>query len=133
MTEETIDSKTQKGNGFHDFMMSVLIWREKHISERTFVMVLALVVGTTCGFAALILKWLIHTISSALSSHIAINSGNYLYLLFPAIGILLTMLYVRYIVKHNISHGVTRVLYSISQNKSRLKPHNMYTSLLASS
>ena len=132
--EETLENgKQQSGRGIHDFMLSVLIWREKHISERSFVIVLALIVGILCGFAALTLKWLIHTISTALSSHIAINGGNYLYLLFPAIGIVLTMLYVRFVVKHNISHGVTRVLYSISQNKSRLKPYNMYTSLLASS
>ena len=127
------EAEEHKHRRFHDFMMSVLIWREKHISERTFVMVLALLVGIACGFAALILKWLIHSISTILNSHIAINSGNYLYLLLPATGIILTMLYVRYVVKHNISHGVTRVLYSISQNKSRLKPHNMYTSLIASS
>ena len=134
MMEETLENgKQQSGRGIHDFMLSVLIWREKHISERSFVIVLALIVGILCGFAALTLKWLIHTISTALSSHIAINGGNYLYLLFPAIGIVLTMLYVRFVVKHNISHGVTRVLYSISQNKSRLKPYNMYTSLLASS
>ena len=99
MMEETLENgKQQSGRGIHDFMLSVLIWREKHISERSFVIVLALIVGILCGFAALTLKWLIHTISTALSSHIAINGGNYLYLLFPAIGIVLTMLYVRFVV-----------------------------------
>ena len=48
-------------------------------------------------------------------------------------GIILASLYVRYIVKDNISHGVTRVLHSISQNKSRLKRHNIYSSIIASS
>ncbi|MCH5246982.1 MAG: chloride channel protein [Muribaculaceae bacterium] len=115
------------------YILPFLIWRERHIPERTLVMILALIVGIICGFAALLLKWLIHLISTLVTSHITINEGNYLYLVLPAVGILLTVLYVRFLVKHNISHGVTKVLYSISQNKSRLKPHNMYTSVVASS
>ncbi|MDE6178361.1 MAG: chloride channel protein, partial [Duncaniella sp.] len=83
--------------------------------------------------AALVLKWLIHAITGLLSAPLAINDGNYQYLLYPVAGIIITTLYVRFVVKDNISHGVTRVLESISQNKSRLKRHNMYTSLIASS
>lgn len=118
---------------YHDNVLAILIWREKHIPERTFVILLALIVGVFCGFAALLLKWLIHNISHLLTQHINISEGNYLYLILPAIGILLTVLYVRYLVRNNISHGVTKVLWSISQNKSRMKPHNMYTSVVASS
>lgn len=116
-----------------EWMLRFLVWRERHVKEKTFVMFLALIVGIGCGFAALLLKWLIHTISSLLTSHVAINEGNYIYLIFPVIGILITSLFVRYVVKDNISHGVTRVLYAISQKKSRLKVHNMYSSLVASS
>lgn len=79
------------------------------------------------------LKTLIHLISTTLTARINIDEGSFLYLIYPLIGILLTMLYVKYIVRDNISHGVTRVLYAISQNKSRLKKHNMYTSVIASS
>ena len=111
----------------------LLLWRERHISEKAFVVILALLVGTLGGFAALLLKWLIHTISSALTSHLAITGGNYLFFIYPAVGVLITMLFVRYVVRDNISHGVTRVLYAISQKKSRLKRHNMFTSLCASS
>ena len=117
----------------HDYILRFMIWRERHIKERTFVIVLALVVGLLCGFAALLLKWLIHFIGSSLTARAAITEGNYIYLIYPVVGILLTQLYVRYMVRDNISHGVTRVLYSISQNKSRLKPHNMYSSVIASS
>lgn len=113
--------------------MRFLIWRERHIKEKTFVMILAFVVGLLCGFAALVLKWLIHFIAGQLTGHASINEGNYIYLIYPVIGIVLAGLFVRYIVRDNISHGVTRVLYAISQNKSRLKPHNMYSSLIASS
>lgn len=110
-----------------------MLWRERHVSEKTFVIILALVVGVLCGFAALLLKYLIHLIGSSLTSGADITQGNYLYLVYPVVGILLAGWYVRYVVRDNISHGVTRVLYSISQNKSRLKPHNMYSSVVASS
>ncbi len=110
-----------------------LMWRQRHIKEKTFVVIVALVVGVLSGLAALLLKALIHFISSFLNSHVNIAGANYTYLIYPVIGIFLTMLFVRYIVKDNIGHGVTRVLYAISQNKSRLKKHNMYSSLIASS
>lgn len=113
--------------------MAFLQWREAHIKERTFVIILALIVGLICGFAALILKTLIHSISDMLTSHLQVSGANYMYLLYPFLGILLAGIYVRYVIKDNISHGVTRVLYSISQNKSRLKIHNVYSSIVASS
>ena len=113
--------------------MKLLVWRERHIKEKTFVIILALAVGILGGIAALVLKWLIHAISGFLTAHMSISQGNYLYLLLPLVGILITSLYVKYVVRDNISHGVTRVLYALSQNKSRLKKHNTYTSVLASS
>ncbi len=113
--------------------MRFLVWREHHIGERSFVIFLALLVGVFAGLAAQLLKYLIHTISGLLTSHIHLYSANYLYILLPTLGVVITALYVRYVVKDNISHGVTRVLWAISQNKSRLKRHNIYTSLLASS
>ena len=113
--------------------MSLVMWREQHITERTFVLFLAFIVGILCGSAALLLKMLIHFFSNIVTSHIEITQGNYLYIIYPVIGIILASLYVRYIVKDNISHGVTRVLHSISQNKSRLKRHNIYSSIVASS
>lgn len=111
----------------------LLLWRENHIKERNFVLILALVTGILCGFASLIFKWLIHFISGSLLLNIDITTGNYWYLIYPLIGLFIVVCYVRYVVRDNISHGVTKVLYSISQNKSRLKPHNCYTSIIASS
>lgn len=116
-----------------NLFMRLLVWREKHISEKTFVVFLALLVGTFGGFAALLLKELIHLISHGLTSGMSATSGNILFIIYPAVGVLITLLFVRYVVRDNISHGVTRVLYAISQNKSRLKRHNMFTSLCASS
>lgn len=118
-----------------EWFLRFLYWRERHIKERDFVIFLALVVGILSGLAAMVLKWLIHTIGHLLITH-GVDAAlhiNLAYILAPAVGILLVSLYVRYVVKDNISHGVTQVLYAISQQKSRIKRHNMYTSLIASS
>ncbi len=119
-------------NRFTDWWAGIVTWRERHVSERNFIILLALVVGVVCGFAAQFLKFLIHVIAGFLTSHFSQTTGNWLYLVYPVVGIILVSLFVRYVVKDNISHGVTRVLYAISRRKSRLKPHNMYTSLVSS-
>ncbi len=113
--------------------LRLILWREKHIPEKTFVVMLAIVIGIASGLAAVLLKFLISTISTVINSVGVTTQANYYYLLFPIVGILLSGLYVRYVVRDNISHGVTRVLYAIAQKKSRLKTHNMYASLVASS
>jgi len=123
----------QTGRGFDSLWMRLLNWRNRHVDEKNFTLVLALIVGLFCGFAALVLKWLIAHIAELLTSHFSATTGNYLYIVYPVVGIVITGWYVRRLVKHNISHGVTRVLYAISQNKSRLKAHNIYSSVVASS
>ncbi|MDE7153694.1 MAG: chloride channel protein [Muribaculaceae bacterium] len=115
------------------FWLNFLLWRETHIKEKSFVIILALLTGIFGGFMAILLKFLITLISGLLSKGINITEANYLYLIYPLLGILLCTIFVRFLVKDNISHGVTRVLYAISQNKSRLKPHNIYSSVIASS
>lgn len=124
---------TPAAGPFSNAMIKFALWREKHIKEKSFVVFLALIVGIAGGFAALLLKTLIYLIAHALTARIAVNEGSILFIIYPAVGVLITLLYVRFVVRDNISHGVTRVLYAISQNKSRLKRHNTYTSLLASS
>ena len=121
------------GNEREGWWKRLLIWREKHIPDKTFVVMLALVVGIASGLAAVLLKTLIALIAGFLTSRFNIEQGNLLYLVFPAIGILLASMYVYYIAREPISHGVTRVLYALALKKSRLKIHNMYSSLIASS
>lgn len=116
-----------------EWFLKVITLRENYIKERNFLLILALIIGVISGFAAILLKTLIESISLIITSHISISEGNYLYIICPILGVLISMLYVKYVVRDNISHGVTRVLYAISQKKSRLKPHNMYTSIVASS
>lgn len=129
MQENNKNTNTQAESWY----LRVLMWREKHIKEKTFVIILALIVGIVSGFAALLLKFLISAIATFLTSKLSLTSGNYLYLIWPIVGVFIVSLFVRYVVRDNISHGVTRVLYAISQKKSRLKIHNMWTSLVASS
>lgn len=120
-------------NRWTEAWMAFVGWRERHIKEDRFIYLLALIVGTLCGFAAQLLKYLIHLISKFLTAHVSATSANWMYLVLPVVGILIVTLFVKYIVKDNISHGVTRVLYAISQRKSRLKKKNCYASLVASS
>ncbi|MDE6368811.1 MAG: chloride channel protein [Muribaculaceae bacterium] len=127
------DAEEPKKKSVLDIFMRFHLWREKHVKERDFLLFVAFLVGICGGVAAILLKTAIHFISSALTSRVNISAGNYVYIILPAIGVVLAALYVRYLVKDNISHGVTRVLYAISQNKSRLKKHNIWTSIVASS
>ncbi len=120
-------------NHANAILLRVLQWREDHIKEKQFLLILAFVIGILSGFAALLLKFLIAAIASMLTEHLNMTGANYWFLIYPVVGILIAGLYVRFVVKDNISHGVTRVLYAISQNKSRLKFHNTYTSVVASS
>ena len=124
---------TERHNRFTEWWLKVVSWRERHIKERSFIIFLALVVGVICGFAAQLLKFLIHVISQVLTSHLSATTANWLYLVYPVIGIFLVTLFLNFVVKDNISHGVTKVLYAISRRKSRLKKRNMYASLIASS
>lgn len=104
------------------------------MSERDQVLVLSLVVGIFCGLASVILKEAIEFIHGALTSWFGGNFDyNFLYLIYPGIGMLLSMLFVRYVIRDNIGHGVTKVLLAVSKNESRIKPHNMWSSVAASS
>ncbi|MGM9699072.1 MAG: chloride channel protein [Prevotella sp.] len=107
-------------------------WREEHVSERAFVLFLALLVGFFSAVAALVLHGVINQIVALLTSSFNKSSANWLYLVYPVIGIFLTSLFVRYIVKDNISHGITRILYAISSKRSRLRGHNCWSSVVAS-
>lgn len=111
----------------------LLLWREKRIKEKHFILIISFIVGICTAAAAIILKQLIHFIQHVLTGNFSADGVNYLYLLYPVIGILLAGLFVKYIVRDDIGHGVTKILYAISQRKSRIKPHNTWTSIVASS
>jgi chloride channel protein, CIC family len=110
----------------------VRAWRLKHLNEHEILLILSFVVGLLSGFAAILLKNLIHLLGNFLTRNFTSYSENYLYLAYPGIGILITVLYVRFFVKDNISHGITKVLESIANKKGIMRAHNMFTSIISS-
>lgn len=117
----------------NDWFYKFLVWKDKHIQEKHFILIVSFLVGLCTATAALILKGLIHYIQHLLTGDFSEDGANYLYLLYPVIGILLAGLFVKYLLRDDIGHGVTKILYAISQRKSRIKPHNTWSSIVASS
>ncbi|MBK6963302.1 MAG: chloride channel protein [Bacteroidales bacterium] len=107
-------------------------WRVRNISQHNFVLILSLIVGFISGLSAVVLKNTVYYTHYFLTRGFNSEEVNFLYLAYPLIGMGLTVLFVKYIVKDNISHGVSRILYAISKNNSHLKVHNNYSSLIAS-
>lgn len=110
----------------------LLRWRRRHLSDRNFVLFISLLVGIFTALAGLLLKWLIEQIEVLLTHEFAATSSNWLYLVYPVVGVWLTMLFIRYIVRDDIGHGVTKILFAIARKQSRIKPHNTWTSIVAS-
>ena len=107
-------------------------WRENNIKEKQFILILSFLVGIFTAFAALILKFFIHSIQNFLTDNFNATEANYLYLVYPVVGIFLSGWFVRNIVKDDISHGVTKILYAISRRQGRIKRHNVWSSTIAS-
>ncbi len=107
-------------------------WRKRYISDKHLTLILAFFVGLLAAVAAWVLHGLIREIEHLLTSGFEYQSYNWLYLLFPIFGIYLTSLFVKYVVRDNISHGITRILYAISRKQAKLKRHNCWSSVIAS-
>lgn len=110
----------------------LIAWRQRNLTDKQTTQVLAFFVGILAAVAAFLLHWIIHLIQQLLTKGFATDAANVLFLLFPVVGIWLTSLFIKYVVRDNISHGITRVLYAISTNRSRLRRHNCWTSVVAS-
>ncbi len=107
-------------------------WRNQYVSDKQFTLILAFFIGLFASVAAFVLHWIIREIQLLLTAGFNITSANWLYLVFPVIGIFLTSVFVRRVVRDDISHGITRILYAISSKQSRLKKHNCWSSVIAS-
>ena len=118
-------------------MLKSLIYKIKSyaggIPESRLMIILALVVGLGSGIAAVVLKQLVHFVAWILTGWFNTPADSILYLLYPGIGMLLAFLFVKFVVKDNIGHGVTKVLLAVSKNESKIKSHNMWSSVAASS
>ena len=110
----------------------LLAWKDQHIGDRQMMIILSFAIGFFASVAAFVLHWIIKQIQMLLTTGFTSTSYNWLYLLFPIVGIYLTSLFIKHVVKDNISHGITRVLYAISSKNSHLKRHNCWSSVIAS-
>lgn len=109
--------------------IEVLVTR---ITEKNKIYILSLLVGLLSGTAAFMLKNFVHYVSHFLTRHFKITDGSYLYLAYPMIGILISVLIIKYLIKDDISHGVSKILSVISRKGSRIRPHNMFSSMITS-
>lgn len=124
--------ETELAEGSPSLMQRVIALRERYLTDRQFTLILSFLVGLFAAVAAFILHWLIEEIQLLLTEGFDTETFNWMYLVYPVIGIYLTSLFVRHIVKDEISHGITRILYAISSKRSRLKGHNCWSSVIAS-
>ena len=111
---------------------AIIKWSEEHLSHKQSILILSFIVGLGAAIAAQTLKWLIHNIENLLTSHFDITHANWLFLIYPVIGIYITALFIKYIVRDNIGHGVTKILYAISRKKGEIRKHNCWSSVIAS-
>jgi len=116
----------------NDLLLKFLIWRVKHISTKNFTIIISGVIGIVAGLAAVSLKESVHFIQKYLTINFKENIENYLYLSYPLIGILLTVLLSKYILKEKLGHGITDILYSISKKSSVVKKTKTFSRMLTS-
>ena len=112
-------------------LLRLFLWR-RNFKEKRFMLFLALLVGLCTALAGLLLKWFIAQIQYLLTNHFSISETHLLYLLYPVVGIWLTSVFIRRVVRDDISHGVTKILFAIARKQSYIKAHNTWSSLIAS-
>ncbi len=105
-------------------------WKETHISNRRFVTIMSFIIGILGGLAAVLLKNTVHYIQEILTNELNVDRVNFFYFALPLIGLLLTVLYIKFFVKDSISHGVSKILFAISRKNSVLSSHNTYSSMI---
>jgi len=109
-----------------------LVWRIKHLSDRNFLIFLGIIIGVLSGFAAVTLKWTVHFIARILMENEIFETQKLLYIVYPFIGILLTVFISKYILKENLGHGITNILYIISKRSSIISRTKMFSRMLTS-
>lgn len=112
--------------------MRFLIWRLKHINDNSFLMMMASVIGLVAGLAAVTLKSTVHYVQGLLQQNIDFTQINYLYIAYPAIGIMLTILVRKFVVRDTPGHGITRILRAISKNSSKIRKRYMMSNMFKS-
>ena len=118
---------------FKRILLKLYKWRIKYITDRQFIMVLSGIVGLLAGLGAVTIKNLVHLIKTSLDSQLVSTGSFYLYLGLPLLGLILVAAFVKYILRKKVDHGIPTVLYSISKRNGKILPHNIFSSVIASS
>jgi len=117
----------------HTTFNKFLLWRIKNISNKNFILILSIIIGILAGIATAILKNIVHFIRTTLTKGFSLEYGNYLYIIYPAIGITLTVIFLKFILRKRPAGGIPGVLYAISRKSGKLPFHHLYSSIVASS
>lgn len=125
---ETIGNRKSSAHSTH-----FVNWLEAHFSQRQVLIFLAFLVGVLTAIASQLLKSLIDGIRHVLTNSFDVEHMNWLYLVYPVIGIYLTALFIKYVVRDDIGHGVTKILFAISRRQGHIKKHNCWSSIIGSS
>ncbi|MFP4605426.1 MAG: chloride channel protein [Bacteroidales bacterium] len=110
----------------------IILWRKRHLTDQQFIYILSILIGIVAGFAAIIIKNAVHLIKSLLTSGFVQDYENYLYFILPAVGILGSVLFMDKILKKRVGHGIPLTLEAISKRGGKIKPHNMFSSVVTS-
>lgn len=115
-----------------DVITKLVNLRSKHLNDTQFLSIISVLVGITAGIVAAVIKNAVYGIQLLLKMETIQSLQHYAYFAYPLFGILLAVLFARYIVRNRIGHGIPSVLYSISEDKGRIKKHNMFSSIISS-
>lgn len=102
----------------------------KRFTSTQIMALLAIIVGVLAGLGTCLFELLLYGIKAGLTHWFPVEQSHFLFLFYPVIGIILASLFVKYVVKDNISEGVTRVLYAMSRKNSYIASHNCWTSVV---
>ena len=119
-------------NKINHLLKKFLVWRVKHVSNQRFVLYLSVLVGLLVGLAAVIIKHAVHFTQSLLQYGFAKEYENYLYFAYPTLGILLAILFIKFILRKRVGHGIPSVLFAISKTNGRIERHNIFSSVITS-
>ncbi len=119
--------------GKEKLLQRFFLWRLRHISNRQYLVILSIIIGIAAGLAAVIIKQSVGLIHHLVLTFIEWSNYKWIYLITPGIGVLLAVLFIKYVVRRPVRHGIPNVLYAISKNQGHMNPHNMFSSVIASS
>lgn len=110
-----------------------LVWRAKNIPDQNFVLFLSVLIGFVAGLAAALLKFIVINIEKWLLSLYDVADQIVIFFFFPLVGIFLTVVFLKYIIRDNVGHGIPRILYVISKLDGSMRYHKMFSSFVGGS